>query len=201
MTVVDAIRQRRSIRRYRPDEIPEEVLNNLLETLRLAPSGKNRQPWKFIVVKDAETRRKLARACRYTPGKTDGQWFVAEAPVVLVACGFELDAAAAVYRDGELFISDGATAREEMKVRPGEYWSCLPIDLAIALDHFSLAAAEQGLGTCWIAGLVETEVKAILSVPDEVTTPLLMPVGYPVSWPEPKPRKPLSEIICYEKFS
>ena len=152
------------------------------------------------MVRDAETRRRLARACRYTPGKSEGQGFVAEAPVVIVACGFEMVAAAGLYRDGELFVSDGATAREEMKVRPGEYWTCLLIDLAIALDHFSLAAAEQGLGTCWVAGLVESEVKEILSVPGEVRTPLLMPVGYPVAWPDPKPRKPLSEIICYEKF-
>jgi nitroreductase len=200
MDVTDAIRKRRSIRRYRPDQIPDEVLNGLLETLRLAPSGCNTQPWKFVVVKDAETRKQLARACRWHPGRPDGQWFVAEAPVVVVACGLELESAAGVYRDGELFATDASTARAEVNSSPGKYWTTLLFDLAIALDHFSLAAAEQGLGTCWIAGLLEGEVKTILSIPDDVIAPLVMPVGYPVEWPAPKPRKPLSDIVCYDSF-
>lgn len=76
MNVFDAITKRRSIRAYKPDPIPEDKLNRILEAARLAPSAKNRQPWKFIVVKDPAIRRALVPACK-------GQRFVGEAPVVI----------------------------------------------------------------------------------------------------------------------
>jgi len=77
MNVFDAITKRRSIRAYKPDPIPEDKLNRVLEAARLAPSAKNRQPWKFIVVKDPTIRQALVPACK-------GQRFVGEAPVVIV---------------------------------------------------------------------------------------------------------------------
>lgn len=193
MNVMDAIKKRRSIRNYKPDEIPEDVLDKLLNAMRLAPSGKNRQPWKFIVVRDKATKAKLAAACC-------GQKFIAEAPVVIVACGSEKEAAAGYYKDGQRIIADGWAVAEEMKKGPVEYESCLPLDLAIALDHLTLTAVEEDLGTCWVGALDERQVKELLSVPDDMRAPLVMPIGYPVSWPNPRPRKPLEEIICYEKY-
>ena len=77
MDVFDAITERRSIRAYKPDPVPEDKLNRILEAARLAPSAKNRQPWKFIVVKDPIIRQALVPACK-------GQRFVGEAPVVIV---------------------------------------------------------------------------------------------------------------------
>ena len=198
MNVMEAINKRRSIRNYRPDPIPDEVLGRLLNALRLAPSGRNAQPWKFIVVRDAGMRRKLAIACRFQPRRPEGQPFVAEAPVIIVACGSEADAACGYYQDGEFFITYGHEAPQGITDR----WSCLPVDLAIAMDHFSLAAMEEGLGTCWVAGLDEREVKRLLGVPDNIRAPILMPVGYPASasWPEPRPRKSLEEVVCYERY-
>jgi len=93
MNVINAIKKRRSVRNYKSDEIPEEVLNKLLNAMRLAPSGKNRQPWKFIVVRDKAMKAKLADACC-------GQKFIAAAPVVIVACGSEKEAAVRYYKDG-----------------------------------------------------------------------------------------------------
>jgi len=180
MDVIDAIKKRRSIRNYKPDEIPEEVLNKLLNAMRLAPSAKNRQPWKFIVVRDKETKAKLADACF-------GQKFIAEAPVVIVACGSEKKAAVKYY--------------EEMKNGLVEYESCLPLDIAIALGYLTLAAVEEGLGTCWIGALDERQVKELLSVPDDLRAPIVMPIGYPVSWPDSRSRKSLEEIICYDRYS
>jgi len=79
MSVSDAIKARRSIRRYQDREVEEEKLNQVLEAGRLAPSAKNMQEWKFIVVRDKDTRSKLSEAAK-------GQAFVGEAPVVIVAC-------------------------------------------------------------------------------------------------------------------
>jgi len=81
LDVFEAIKVRRSIRRYKKGaEIPEEHLQRILEAARLAPSAANRQPWRFIVVKDPEVKRRLAEACR-------GQMFIADASVVVVALG------------------------------------------------------------------------------------------------------------------
>lgn len=79
MEFLDVLRRRRSIRRYKPGQIPQDKLDRLAEALSLAPSGNNRQPYRFIFVHDAETRRRIAReACH--------QEFISEAPVLVVAC-------------------------------------------------------------------------------------------------------------------
>ncbi len=80
MEFYEAVMTRRSVRSYKPDPVPEDALNRILEAVRMAPSGSNRQPWKFIVVTDSEKRRGLMEIC----GK---QRFVAEAPVAIVGCG------------------------------------------------------------------------------------------------------------------
>jgi nitroreductase len=84
MDVIDAIRKRRSIRKYSPRDVEEEKLTLVLEAARLSPSARNLQDWKFIVVKDAKTIKKLAVAC-------SNQSFVAEAPVFIAACGTNTD--------------------------------------------------------------------------------------------------------------
>jgi nitroreductase len=84
--------------------------------------------------------------------------------------------------------------------QPGVYESTVPWDLAIALDHLSLAARAMGLGTCWVAAFDEVEIQHILSIPDEVRAPIVMTLGYPAEWPNPRPRKSLSELVCYEEY-
>lgn len=120
MDFYEVIRTRRSIRAYRPDPIPEEVLNRVLEAARIAPSGSNRQPWKFIVVKDEDLRTKVASAC-------GGQSFIASAPAVIVACGYDIN----WNRGGYM----GAMS--------------MLVDVSIAFTHLILAARAEGLGTCW----------------------------------------------------
>jgi nitroreductase len=132
MSVLDTIRKRRSVRKYKGDPVPEDVLARVLEAARLAPSAKNIQPWKFIVVRDRATKRKLAKA------------------------SFE-----------QYFMSD---------------------------------AAVEGLGTCWIGAFDETEVKAVLGVPEEARVLALTPLGRPDESPRERGRKPLDEIVSYEKF-
>jgi len=166
MDVYEAIRLRRSTRSYKPDPIPQEVLDRLLEAMRLAPSGANRQPWQFVVVRDANIRKQLVPACM-------NQEQVAQAPVVIVASGRESDAAP----------------------------TCFVKDLSIALTHLMLAARSEGLGTCWIGAFEEGKVKGVLGVPEDVSVVALMTVGYPIEWPEPRERKPLSQIVRYERYS
>ena len=201
MDVFNAIEKRRSIRSYKPDGISENVLDRLLNAMRLAPSGGNRQPYKFIVVKDSETKGKIAAACRWNPGRPDGQEFVAEAPVVIVACGSEKNAVARYYKDEKVYLAFGRDVPAGIDRSPGRYHSLMDIDLAIAMDHLTLVAAEEGLGTCWIAALDEREIKKLLSIPEDMRVLIVMPVGFTASWPEPRPRKALEEIVCYDTYS
>jgi nitroreductase len=166
--VLEAIKKRQSVRSYQDKEIPEDVLQQVLEAGRLAPSANNKQHWKFIVVKDL--RKKLVPACK-------NQKFVEEAPVVIAGCGTNPD----------YVMSNGEHAYS--------------IDLAIALDHMSLEAASLGLGTCWIGAFYQDQVKEILGVPEDVRIVNLLTLGYPKKLGPKNGRKPLSEIVCYNKYS
>ncbi|MFP4082856.1 MAG: nitroreductase family protein [Candidatus Aminicenantes bacterium] len=169
MSVLDAIQKRRSIRKYTQDSIPDQVLQRVLEAARLAPSGKNLQPWRFILVKDEGLKKKLAVA-------SAGQFFIAKAPIVVVACGFPDDCYA----------------------RMGRYMKSWPVDVTIALEHLILQAQQEGLGTCWIGSFEEKEVKDILNIPDKVKVLALTPLGYPHHQPRPRRRKPLDEIVSID---
>jgi len=171
MDFYQVIKSRKSIRAYKSDSINNDVLDRVLEAGRIAPSAKNIQPWKFIVVKDAKIKQELVSACR-------NQSFIEQAPVVVCAVALEK-------------IAWG---------NMGGYWSSYPVDVAIALDHIILAATNEGLGTCWIGAYHEAEVKRILKIPDEVKVIALTPIGYPAQEPSLKPRKPLSEITSIDSF-
>ena len=165
MNVFEAIKKRRSVRSFLDKSIEDEKLNAVLEAGRLAPSAGNRQEWRFVVVEDLNVRRRIAVAA-------NGQSFVGEAPVVIVACA----------------VTNGHV------MSCGQ--PCYPIDVAIALDHISLAAVELGLGTCWIGAFNEGKVKEILGIPEEVRVVELMPIGYPAfQTVKEKNRLPFSKIV------
>ena len=174
MEFYEVIRTRRSVRSYKPDPVPEDVLKRVLDAARIAPSGSNRQPWRFIVVKDPEVKRRLAEAC-------DGQMFIAEAPLVIAACGFNIH-----YNRGRYM---------------GDY--SMLVDVAIAFTHLILAARAEGLGTCWIGSFDNEKVKKILGIPEDVNVVAITPLGYPRNpdvFREPGLRKSLEEIVCIDKF-
>ena len=170
MEVMEAIQKRQSVRAYEPREVEEEKLLRVLEAGRLSPSASNRQERRFVVVKDAGMRKLLSEAAK-------NQKFVAEAPVVIVAC-------AAV--DTDYVMACGQLA--------------YPIDTAIAVDHMTLQAVEEGLGTCWIGAFDEEKVKKILNIPEEVRVVSLLPIGYPADVSRPKSRMGLDEIVMLEKW-
>jgi nitroreductase len=165
MNIFDAIKKRKSVRSFLDKPIEDEKLRAILDAGRLAPSAKNRQEWRFVIVKDKEVRRKVAKAAK-------NQSFVGEAPVIIVACA----------------VDDGYV----MTCGQPSY----PIDVAIALDHISLAAVELGLGTCWIGAFYDYKVKEILGIPRDVRVVELMPIGYPsTQMVKEKKRLPFNEIV------
>lgn len=170
LNVFDAVKRRSSVRQFLDRSIEEAKLNVILEAGRIAPSARNLQEWRFIIVKDPEIRHKIGHAA-------NGQVFVGEAPVVIVACAVT---DSRVMSCGQL---------------------CYPIDVAIALDHISLVAVELGLGTCWIGAFDEDKVKKILGIPKEVRVVELMPIGYPVfDELKKKNRLSLKEIVRYDHW-
>lgn len=171
MKVLDVIQKRRSVRKYKEDPIPEKAFMRVLEAARLAPSGKNFQPWKFIIVKDKALKEKLAQA-------SAGQFFMAEAPIIIVGCGFP----------------------DNCYAHMGRYMKSWSVDVTIALEHLMLQAQEEGLGTCWIGSFEEEEVKAILNIPENVKVLALTPLGYPDEIPRFRGRKSMDEIISYDRY-
>jgi len=167
------IRTRRSVRSYKNKPILEEVLNRVLETARIAPSGSNRQPWKFILVTDEALKRKMISACK-------NQTFVAEAPVIIVACGKKIPSNRGGYM-GEM---------------------SMLVDVSIAFTHLILAARAEGIGTCWIGAFNNNEVKRLLKVPKRYEVVAVTPLGYPLEdvFTEPRNRKNLDEIVSLNKF-
>jgi nitroreductase len=169
-SVLALLKGRRSIRRYRPDPVPDEMVEQLLEAGRWAPSASNRQPWAFIVVRDEAIRREVAQHAAYYFIR----WaHVAEAPLLIVLCG---DARNPVYRQ---FLHE---------------------DIGLAGSQIMLQAKALGLGTCWIGGLDRKAIASILKVPDHVEIVGLLTVGFPAEEPDPRARKPLAEIVHYDVY-
>jgi nitroreductase len=202
MNIFQAILDRRSIREFKPDPIPEDVLERLLEAMRQAPSGKNAQPWKFIVVKDKILKEKIASACTFftSSGREINQAWIAQAPVIIVVCGDQKHAFVKIVKDGQVQIMNWDYLQQELEKGPVEWESGLLVDLTIPLAHLSLAAVGEGLGACWVAGLNEDKLKAILGIPADWRAPALMPVGYPHSQPESRRRKEREDVVSFDHF-
>ncbi len=176
MKVLEAIRTRRSVRAYSSRSIPPEVMERMRQALRFAPSACNYQPWRFIFVTQAELRRRLAEVA-------NEQAWIAEAPVIVVACG----------------ISDQAFKGM------GGYGNSVEIDVAIAVDHLTLAAVAEGLGTCWIGAFDEAGVKRLLAIPREAKPVAMTPLGYPASPEMNRPldegeRRPPAEVFSVDRY-
>lgn len=172
MDVMSAIQNRYSERMYKSKRIKTEELYQILEAGRLAPSACNKQPWKFIVISEEESLKKL---CEAYPK----DWFSA-VPQVIVICG----------------------EQEEAWTRASfDYKSSLDIDAAIAIDHMTLCATELGIGTCWVCAFNPTLVSELLQLPQGVEPIALLPIGYPASASgNKKQRKSIQEIVFFEKY-
>jgi len=203
---LELTKKRRSIRRFKPDPIPDEYIEKILEAARWAMSGANGQPWEFIVVKDEETKAKIAaarneaqrltiameasrmpemRQPRYREMEhTIPKSILGDAPVIIVICG------------------DPRTAQASVLSRLNDRRWVVDENIANTTQIIHLAAAACGLGSQWVTidQLSETLIKPILGVPPILRLFSMAPIGYPAYEPKSPYRRELKEIVHYKKY-
>jgi nitroreductase len=205
LTVEEAIKQRRSIRHFKSDPVSKEMVLQMLEAARLAPSGSNRQPWRYVVVTDAEEKKKLRALCV-------DQAFIEEAPVVFVACAdpgsYARDSRearsqeftqAGVIPDLTGRFADAAFRQKFLiENEPDVATVNLAISLMtyISIEHLVLTATALGLGSCWVGAITDKEaIKVNLGIPKNYLVVALVAVGYAQRWPPARPRLSLEQIL------
>lgn len=173
MNVLEAIKGRRSIRAFKNQGVPAEIVEELIDAARWAPSAGNIQPWEFIIVRKPRIKRRLVETAL-------GQMFIEEAPVVIVVC------------------ADEERSSQGYGVR-GKTLYCIQ-DTAAAMQNIHLTAYSLGLGTCWVGAFREEETRKILKIPRGMRPVAIIPVGYPAEAPTARMRKSTSQIVHYETF-
>lgn len=167
MEIFEAIKNRRSIRTFLDKPVPEEKIKKILEAAIQAPSAGNTQEWRFVVIKNSKLKNQISEAAL-------GQYFIAEAPIVIIIC------------------ADLKEIEMAYGKRGVELYSLL--DCGVVAQNLMLAATAEGLATCPVGAFNEEEIKEILNLPENLRPVLIIPIGYPAEKGEEKSRKPLSEI-------
>ena len=179
MDLMEAIKGRRSIRKYKADPVPEDALQKVMEAVRWAPSWANTQCWEVIVVKDPKIKSELATTLTQTNPSLSS---MTEAPLVIVLCGKK---GASGFKKGE-----AATVKGD--------W--LMFDTGLAMQNLCLAAHSLGLGTVIIGLFDHKRAEEILGVPSNVEVVAITPLGYPaVEGIKPK-RKEMSDFVFQDKY-
>lgn len=174
MDLYEVLESRRSVRKYKTEDVSEEKLKKVLEAARIAPSWSNLQCWRFIVVRDGEVKKELGASM---PDNNPAKKAVGEtAPVVVVLC---------------------ANPKESGDQDGKDYYL---LDAGLAMQQMMLAAQAEGLGTCWVALFDEAKAREACSVPEDYRVVGLTPLGYPEKQPSARPRKEFGEIIFNEKW-
>ena len=196
MELSDVITLRRSIRKFRQEDISADTIRLLLDAARLAPSGSNLQPARFVVAQSPAAKDTLSR---YTPYK-----FIAKASVIFVCCA---DLTAMTTRDkrvGEL-LNEGAFEGVDIDMNDPAATSpamddsavkaYLSMNVAIAIEHIVLKAVDLGLGSCWLGRFDRDKVKEYLSLDESIYPVVLLPVGHPDQSPKERPRFALDKLV------
>ncbi|MBU0741425.1 nitroreductase family protein [bacterium] len=167
----DLISARYSCRAYRADPVPDDDLACVLEAARLAPTADNRQPFGLVVMSTAGRKAELSRI--YGPG-----WFV-QAPLVIAVCG----------------------EHDRSWKRKSDGWSSVAVDAAIVTDHLVLAAADRGLGTCWVCAFDPAAAREVLGLPEGIEPIAFTPLGWPADAIGTRSRRDLAELVHRERWS
>ena len=196
MELSDVIASRRSIRKFRQEDVSADTIRLLLDAARLAPSGSNLQPARFIVAQSPAAKETLSR---YTPYK-----FIAKASVIFVCCA---DLTAMTTRDnrvGEL-LNEGVFEGVDIDMNDPAATSpvlddaavkaYLSMNVAIAIEHIVLKAVDLGLGSCWLGRFDRDKVKEYLSLDESIYPVVLLPVGHPDQSPKERPRFALDKLV------
>lgn len=176
--LMDIIKERRSIRKYQDKEVPEEILSQVLESIRWAPSWANTQCWEVIVVKDPANKEKLQEAFETNPAKNA----VVQAPVLIILCAK---------------LESSGYYKGKVTTKLGDWFM---FDLGLAAQTLCLTAHNLGLGTV-IAGLFDhNKAKEALGVPEGYELVAIIPLGYPAKGSSAPKRREINEFTHYEKF-
>ena len=170
MEFSELVKQRYSVRAYKPDPVEQYKLDQVLEAARYAPTAANLQPFQLIVIRTTGRESELRRIY-------NREWFT-QAPLVLCACGVSAQA----------------------WVRGNDDKAYTDVDVAIVMDHVILAATSLGLGTCWIAAFNPTAARKVLNLPDGIEPIIFTPLGYPADQPRAKERKSVAALVRYERW-
>lgn len=174
MTLKEAIKTRRSVRRFQEKSVSREVIMDLLDMARWAPHAY--ESWRFVVVEDEERKKELAAAAR--------QGWMASAPVILVV-------------GADLMERPGIAGRWDAY----KFRSIFPIQsTAAAIQNLMLTAVEHDLGTCWIGSFNEGDVARVVRFPFAVRPVAMIVIGYPADEPKDRERRPLEEVVFWETF-
>jgi nitroreductase len=174
MTLRDAVKMRRSVRKYQQKPIPREIILELLDIARWAPCAN--ECWRFVVVQDEDRKQQLVKAAR--------QEWIESAPVIMVV-GADL-----MERPQIAGRWDAYKFREIFPIQ----------DTAAAIQNLMLAAVEQDLGTCWIGSFNEGDVARIVHFPFEIRPVAMITIGYPADEPKKRQRRSLDQVVSWESY-
>lgn len=198
LSLQEAIQTRRSIRKFDPQSVSIDCIEQIIEAARLAPSGTNRQPWRFVLLNSQEDKEKIAG--------TVVQPFVLEAPALFVCCVDRNSFTRSLVekRMQELVETNvvseeaaGYIAQRKMpeKVEDVVLPSSAYLDLGIAVEQMVLQATALGLGSCWVRLFNAEQLHEALGLPQEIEVVALLPFGYPAQSPSPRPRLSREDIM------
>lgn len=186
------IHNRRSVRKFRPDSIPEKDIIRIIDAARMAPTSGNQQPWKFLVIRDRNKINLIKQACiKEAIDRYDKQESIKETKEQFtenVKKVYEDYCSAPVYI---VVLTDNNSMYPSYN-----HW-----DGPLAAGYLMLAARALGYGTVFITDAIsEKGTKDVLRIPDSYTRVCITPVGIPYEWPKTPPKKNLEEFIVREKF-
>jgi nitroreductase len=179
MDVLQAIRERRSIRKYKYDPIPKETLMQLLEAIRFAPSWANTQCWEMILVDDVKIKEELTKTI---PAGNPAILAFSQVPLIIVACA----------RLGKAGFSKGQPATDK-----GDWFM---FDMGIAMQNLCLAAHGLGRGTVHVGYVNAEKVKEVLKVPEGIAVVEMVPVGFPDQEPRLPKRKEIKDFVFSNEY-
>lgn len=171
MDILKTIKERRSIRRFQKKEIPEEIVEKLIEALIWAPSAGNLQSRRFYFIFNQKIKEKLVQAAF-------NQRFISQAPLVIVGC-----------TDDKIQWKYGQRGKNLYSI----------CDVSVSIENLMLLATSFGLGSCWVGAFDEGEVSRILNLPENLKPIVILPVGYPDQKPKAPPRLSKEEVIIFIK--
>jgi len=177
MTFKELVTKRQSVRKYKSETVSQEAVSACIEAARLAPSACNAQPWKFVIVDDEKLKRDVGEAA----ASIGMNKFCPSAPCIV----------AVVQEKPNLTSGIGSVIKDK---------EFTLLDIGIAAEHFCLAAAELGLGTCMVGWFDEKKVQKLLGIPKNKRIPLLITLGFPDDTPREKSRKTLAEMSGKNRY-